>query len=164
MYCPVCDSQDTTQSFDKITLSNVGLDNVYLDNVPVISCNDCDHISHIIPKQKLILRQLTTALCTLKRSLKGAEFAFLRNELNYTGIKLAMLLGTTNVTISRWEKGEFDIHPLADRSLRALVLRHLNTSIALDLVMENISVGEQSVICIDVSTFSDGDEVALKIA
>ncbi|MGK0270567.1 MAG: putative zinc finger/helix-turn-helix YgiT family protein [Cocleimonas sp.] len=162
MYCPVCESDEITKTYEIVDLSHLGLDNVCLNNVPVVNCEDCGHVSHTIPKQKLILKELTLALCKVERSLVGKEFAFLRSQLNLTGIKLSKILGTTNVSISRWEKGEHDIHPLADRGLRALVLGKFNENKHLELIMENITNDAQGTISIDACMFTSSDGYTFK--
>ena len=50
----------------------------------------------------------------------GAEFRFLRQELELSQAALAGLLGRDEQTLARWEKGKVTMDPLADRLMRCL--------------------------------------------
>tara|TARA_R110002012_G_C11668680_1_gene612842 strand:+ start:5901 stop:6440 length:540 start_codon:yes stop_codon:yes gene_type:complete len=164
MYCPICESNSIRREIEVVQLDNLGLNKVFLKNVPVIYCNDCEHVSKSLPKQKLIKKELAESLCKLQRPLTGAEFTFLKNHLNYTGVKLAKILGATNVSISRWEKEEHAINSQADRALRALVLAKYNRTIQIDKIFEDIDLNIQTNIEIDVNRYSHKDNYHFKTA
>jgi putative zinc finger/helix-turn-helix YgiT family protein len=164
MYCPVCESQNISKKSETIQLSNIGLDNISLKNVPVITCSDCGFVSRVMPKQKLILKEITESICAIARLINSKEFQFLRNQLGYTGVQLSKILGVTNVSISRWENGEYDINPLADRALRALVLSKFNRNAQLADIMLNTSRNISEKIIVDVERFSNSESFKIKTA
>jgi YgiT-type zinc finger domain-containing protein len=164
MYCPICESDSIRVQSEDIQLDNIGLNKVFLKNVPVTYCDDCNHISRSLPKQKLIKKELAEALCKSQRALTGPEFTYLKNHLNYTGVKLAKILGATNVSISRWEKEEHAINAQADRCLRSLILAKANRTIQIETIFENISNDIQKDIEIDVERYIHKDSFHFKTA
>ena len=96
-----------------------GLDNVHLLNGFTIkktkhgetmSIQDMDGLHHAIG----------TYLVREKKNLTGAEVRFLRHELGLSQKVLGMLLGKSEQTLARWEKGQSRIDGPADRLLRLL--------------------------------------------
>jgi putative transcriptional regulator len=53
-------------------------------------------------------------------TLSGAEFRFLRMELDLSQEALGALIGRDQQSIARWEKGRTKVDPAGDRILRAL--------------------------------------------
>jgi putative zinc finger/helix-turn-helix YgiT family protein len=164
MHCPICESDSIRVQVEDIQLDNLGLNKVTLKNVHVTYCNDCNHVSKSLPKQKLIKKELAEALCQSQRPLTGSEFTYLKNHLNYTGVQLAKILGATNVSISRWEKEEHAINAQADRCLRALVLAKANRTIQMEVLFENISNNIQKDIEIDINRYIHKDNYRFKTA
>ena len=96
-----------------------GLDNIRLLNGfkvkrtkhgEAISIQDIDGLHHAIGKY--LVRE--------KKNLTGAEVRFLRHELGLSQKMLGMLLGKSEQTLARWEKGQSRIDGPADRLLRLL--------------------------------------------
>jgi DNA-binding transcriptional regulator YiaG len=60
-------------------------------------------------------------LLTVPKQLNGAEFRFLRHELDMSQARLARLLGEKEQNIGRWERArDRPVNPSADRIIRAL--------------------------------------------
>ena len=96
-----------------------GLDNIRLLNGfkikrtkhgEAISIQDMDGLHYAIG----------TYLVREKKTLTGAEVRFLRHELGLSQKVLGTLLGKTEQTLARWEKGQSRIDGPADRLLRLL--------------------------------------------
>ena len=96
-----------------------GLDNVHLLNGfttkktkhgETMSIQDMDGLHHAIG----------TYLVREKKNLTGAEVRFLRHELGLSQKVLGMLLGKSEQTLARWEKGQSRIDGPAERLLRLL--------------------------------------------
>ncbi len=82
-----------------------GLDNVYLLNGFTIRSTPYGRavaIDNIDGLHRTIARFLVRE----KKELTGKEIRFLRHELKYSQNRLAALLGVTEQTVARWEKGE----------------------------------------------------------
>jgi len=70
-------------------------------------------------------RMLASSLLMKTSRLVGAEIRFLRGLLDYSNSEFARLLGSSQVTVSRWEHDAQDISSHADMLLRALVTMKL---------------------------------------
>ena len=60
-------------------------------------------------------------LCAYRQHLTGAEFRFLRQELDLSQAGLASLLGNDAQSVALWEKGKVKVPAWADRLIRALI-------------------------------------------
>ncbi len=74
-------------------------------------------------------RTLARTLVTNKKSLAPAELRFLRKLLALSQANVARLIGSTDQTVARWEKGETSIDPAAERLIRFIVLEHLGDDV-----------------------------------
>jgi putative transcriptional regulator len=74
-------------------------------------------------------RTLARTLVTAKKSLAPAELRFLRKLLTLSQANVARLIGSTDQTVARWEKGETSIDPAAERLIRFIVLEHLGDDV-----------------------------------
>ena len=101
-----------------------GLNNVWLKNgfniieTPygtATSIDDVDSLHRII----------ALSLVKKKGKIDGAELRFLRIILRLTQLQLGKLLGTTEQTVSLWERND-TINPAADMMVRLLVAEKLN--------------------------------------
>lgn len=73
-------------------------------------------IEHLEGLHRAIARQIVR----LPRPLSGAEFRFLRKELELSQASLSDYLGCNVQALARWEKGRSRIPKPAERLLRAL--------------------------------------------
>lgn len=96
-----------------------GLDSVSLTGIRVFVCPICHSEFPEIPNIIEIHRLIAQRLARKPTPLTGPEFRFLRKELSIKAKELAHCLGTTDVSLSRWETGAVAINPAADRLLRA---------------------------------------------
>lgn len=97
-----------------------GLDNIYLvngysiENTPygeAVAIEDIDGLHKVIGRW----------LVELPKPLNGAEFRFLRHELDLSQKKLAQIMGKTELSVGRWERAVGKpVEPLADRFIRLL--------------------------------------------
>jgi len=72
------------------------------------------------------------------RKLDGKELKFLRKEMEATQGMLATLLGVTEDTLRRWEKGDA-INESADRLIRLLYTEHVNCNPKIHELLEKLS-------------------------
>jgi DNA-binding transcriptional regulator YiaG len=113
--------------------TEVGLQNVWLANGyhvketkygNAVSIEDADGL-HLAIGRRL----------ARKSHLTGAEFRFLRKELDLSQHRLADLLGTTEQTIALWER-RGKIPKTADRMFRAIYLETVDGNIKLKEMIE----------------------------
>lgn len=67
------------------------------------------------------MRAVAMAIIGKRQRLLSSEIRFLRKQLGLSGIGLAMHLGTTPESVSRWEHGRTRMGTTADRLLRLMV-------------------------------------------
>ena len=72
---------------------------------------------------------LARALVTAKKPLAPVELRFLRKLLALSQANVARLIGSSDQTVARWEKGETSIDPAAERLIRFIVLEHLGDDV-----------------------------------
>ncbi len=72
-------------------------------------------------------------------TLTGAEFRFLRKELDLSQKRLAEWIDTTELTVGRWERGENGVDPAADKLLRALYLESVRDESKISDMLEMIA-------------------------
>jgi DNA-binding transcriptional regulator YiaG len=94
-----------------------GLNNVVLTGVLVFHC-PCGEVSVEIPALSVLHRFIAFELLRKPSLLVGEEIRYLRKFVGYTASDFAAEIGTSNVTISRWERGVGRITRNADRVLR----------------------------------------------
>jgi putative zinc finger/helix-turn-helix YgiT family protein len=102
-----------------------GLPNVVLKGIRVYVCSKCKEKLPEIPNLGQLHQVIAKALLTKDSLLMGPEIRFLRRHMGLKAKEFAELLGTTDVTVSRWETGSNDIDPKTDRLIRLLVVRKL---------------------------------------
>lgn len=101
-----------------------GLDSVILTGIRVFECPGCHEVFAEIPNIVGLHRAIAGHLARKPAPLTGPEFRFLRKEMGLKAKDLARHLGTTDVTVSRWETGDKTINPAADRLLRLMYSLH----------------------------------------
>jgi DNA-binding transcriptional regulator YiaG len=86
-------------------------------------------------------RAIARQLARLPRPLKGAEFRFLRKELDLSQAALAEYLGCSIQALARWEKGKSRIAKPAERLLRALFRESDEGNVRIRELVERIGRG-----------------------
>lgn len=97
-----------------------GLENIFLvngysiENTPygeAVAIEDIDGLHRVIGRW----------LVELPKPLNGAEFRFLRHELDLSQKKLGQIMGKTELSVGRWERAATKpVESLADRFIRLL--------------------------------------------
>lgn len=77
-------------------------------------------------------------LVTSKKALNAKEVRFLRHEMDVTQAHLGHLLGVTDQTVARWEKGEIPISGPAELLLRVLYLGHVSKTVDVRQLAEEL--------------------------
>lgn len=72
-----------------------------------------------------------------KPKLTGAEFRFLRYELDLSQAALADLLGNDEQAVARWEKNG-KVPKWADRMIRILVKEHYNDTVSVRALIDKV--------------------------
>lgn len=139
--------------------TEVGLQNVWLANgynVRKTSYGKAVSIENADGLHRAIGRALAC-----KSHLTGAEFRFLRKELDLSQHRVADLLGATEQAVSLWErKGK--IPKTADRMFRAIYLETIDGNVKLKELIERVADLDRKV---DVKlVFQDTDGGWLKAA
>lgn len=116
--------------------TEVGLQNVWLANGynvrktaygKTVSIEDADGLHVVIGRY--IAR---------KSHLTGAEFRFLRKEMDLSQHRVADMLGTTEQTVALWErKGK--ISKTADRMFRAIYLEKIDGNVKIAELIERLA-------------------------
>ncbi len=103
-----------------------GLNNVFLQNIPVYKCSCGISFASIFRVSRLneLIAQKLLEKPTL---LNGEEIKFLRKSMYISSKDFAKRLGVEKTTISKWENGSQQHREAYDRSIRFLFL--INTKI-----------------------------------
>lgn len=113
-------SMHGTRTYYKYT--ECGLNSVTLENIIVYRCT-CGAIVPEIPAIGELHRQLVFDIITKARGLlSGQEIRFLRKMAGFSGKELAVTLGASASTVSRWENGTRNISKKSDAALRLICL------------------------------------------
>ena len=108
--------------------SECGLDDVYLTSGYQVQ--DTDYGRGVSVKDVDGLHQaIGLWLTNSKKALSGKEVRFLRKELVLTQAQLGDLLGASNQSVARWEKGETEMPGAADLLLRVIYVQHTGARI-----------------------------------
>lgn len=120
-----------------------GLDNIYLlDGYKVHRTPYGEGIS--ITNTEGLHKAIGRWLVSLPKSLNGAELRFLRLEMEATQRDLAAILGTTEQTLSLWERARTKPMPgSADRLLRALYNDYIKEGGSVKAMLERLAELDQ---------------------
>jgi putative zinc finger/helix-turn-helix YgiT family protein len=99
-----------------------GLDNVYLVGITVRTCADCREELPEIPNISQLHDKIAETIATKPAELAGGEIRFLRKNLGLKAEEFAKHMGTTSVSVSRWENGH-DVSKENDKLIRYFYLR-----------------------------------------
>ena len=97
-----------------------GLSSVVLMNILVFHCTKCSAIVPEIPDAGWLHRVISLDLMTKETLLSGEEIKFVRKTAGYSATEVASIMGSSKVTVSRWETGAKKISKENDRLLRLI--------------------------------------------
>lgn len=122
-----CDRCDGTMKPDvrDVRYPESGLPNVILQGLRVYVCSSCQAETPEIPNLLQLHQVIAKALLTKPATLTGPEIRFLRRHVGLKAAEFAEQLGTTPVTVSRWETKANAIALKTDRLIRLLCVRKL---------------------------------------
>lgn len=146
MICPNCGKKSVRSEVDRYKYVESGLNNVWLRGVNVYQC-PCGEKFVQIPGIEALHDAIAYHLLKKPSVLTGQEFRFLRKWLGLTGEELARSLGTSRVSISRWENETVKITSATDHLIRLLALRikeetwkqQMNLEITIQELLETIA-------------------------
>jgi putative zinc finger/helix-turn-helix YgiT family protein len=101
-----------------------GLNNVFLKDIEVVTCANCENESPRISNHDDLMRTIAVALIDKPSELAGDEVRFLRKYLGEGSASFAQMLGIDRSHLSRVENGAMAISRQTDRLVRTLALVH----------------------------------------
>ena len=114
-----------------------GLDDVFLlsgyERVPGEDGEDI-----IIQDIDGLHKAIGLTMVSQKKVLNGRDIRFLRKQMDLTQNELGYLMGTTDQTVARWEKGECEIPGPADMLLRFVYLSHIKHKVNMREFIEDL--------------------------
>ena len=114
-----------------------GLDNIYLlsgyERLP-----DADGDDICVHNLDGLHRAIGERLARHKKELTGKDLRFLRQQMDLTQSELGDLMGTTDQTVARWEKGETEMSGPASTLARLLYFSHVRESIDLQSLLKSL--------------------------
>lgn len=100
-----------------------GLENVYLEGVELLVCEQCGAVSPIIPKIEELHSRIAQTIINNPGMLSGSEVKFLRKQLGVKARDWALYIRIDPSTLSRWENENQQIGPQSDMLVRMLYQR-----------------------------------------
>jgi len=116
--CPNCHQKRQTHK-GKYHYTESGLQNLWLKGVEVFEC-DCGEMFAFIPCVQELHKLIAEDLLKKEDQLSGREIRFLRKHMGLKAKDFAKELGVGNVTVSRWENGDYPPSESFDRFMRLL--------------------------------------------
>lgn len=123
MRCDICKGDAVIQGGYRYRYKESGLDNVYLDNIEVLVCNQCGEESPFIPRILDLHAVIAREVVLQPAPLRGQDVRFLRKQLGMRAKEWAGLLRVDAATLSRWENGDQQIGSQSDLLFRFLFVR-----------------------------------------
>jgi len=111
-----------------------GLRNVWLQNGYVMK--QTPHGKAVAIQDVEGLHRVLAKMITRKPRLTGAEFRFVRKELDLSQAALARMFGCEAQTIALWEKNKVRVPKLADRMLRLIYREHAEGNVKIREMIE----------------------------
>lgn len=112
------------RAHEPLHYTDCGLDNIYLDNGFTIEEVDGEKFLSVADIDGLH-RAIGLHIVLERKAPSGKELRFLRNELDLSQAELARILGVTDQSVARWEKGQCEASGPAVLSLRMIYLLSL---------------------------------------
>lgn len=91
-----------------------------------------------------LARAIARELARRPGRLSGAEFRYLRKELELSQAALAELLGSTDQAVARWEKGRTRVPKWADRLARLLWREHAEGNVKVRGLIERLNAADEA--------------------
>ncbi len=160
MKCYSCSKNTQIKKVQKYQYTGTGLENIFLDNIEIRFCDNCEMESPVIPKILILHNTIANAIVCKRTLLSGAEIRFLRKNLRIKSQDWAKLLRTDKSVYSRWENDLQSVSPQSDLLIRYLYLRLLEERKDIRLekkIVESLSdmTDEKTAIVIDVGRIED---------
>ena len=122
--CYACGSNIEIIKDQPYKFNECGLD-VILYGITQYKCPECNESYASIPNLPKLHRVIGAHICQKRKALlQPAEIKFLRKDLHLKGKELALTLGVTPSTVSRWENGKKEIGEAHDRLLRSIYMMY----------------------------------------
>lgn len=119
--CPNCGETLATRAQAKsYHYTESGLKNVFLLGMLSLHCSACEREFPEIENVPGLHAKIAEFLLRKPYILSGPEFRFLRKEMRKKAKDIALVLGVTPTTVSRWETGEENLGVANDRLIRSL--------------------------------------------
>ena len=114
---------------------DIGLTNVYIENIPVYSCPCGTNFASIFQVGKLN-NLIAKELLKKPALLDGAEIRFLRKNLRLPAKAFAKKMGVAVTTFSKWENDRQGHRETNDRLIRAtyMIVKSMDTSESQEIV------------------------------
>jgi transcriptional regulator with XRE-family HTH domain len=100
-----------------------GLTSVFLKDIVVFRCTNCNAVVPEIPAAGVLHRIIALRILAKQNFLTGSEIRFLRKLCGFSVNEFAEILGSSKSVISRWEKD--GCGKTTDRLIRLLVVAKL---------------------------------------
>ena len=142
MTCLSCGSNEIQTQNENIPL--VGLPTVILVGVAVARCQNCGDYEIAIPRHSRLIEIVSLAILNKKGKLTGNEIRWLRARIGWTGVQLARHVGVSQESVSKWERGHVCQSRMADRLIRLLAARHINSELYPDQALPLVSGSERN--------------------
>lgn len=158
MKCYLCKNETQIKVVEKYQYKESGLNNVYLKNIEVRSCENCDLTSPLIPKIIRLHNTIARAIVCKKTLLLGEEIRFLRKNLRLKAQDWASCLRKDAATVSRAEKDGNVLNKDLDLLIRLAYIRAFeekNGELFSEKIIESLSIIED----IELSILIDVDKI-----
>jgi len=126
--CAYCGSDMTLEREDR-PFREAGLSQLTLVDVEVARCSRCPYSRLGVKEPEALHRAIAEFLIARRERLTGAQVRYLRRCLALSETDLALRIGVTIGTVSRWECGARGIKGSAERLLRLLVALDLKSEL-----------------------------------
>ncbi len=122
--CYSCGGKIKTIKDKPYKFTECGL-NVVLYGVTQYECPECKETYVAIPNVSKLHRIIGTHICRERKALlTQEEVKFLRKDLHLKAKDLALIMGVTASTVSRWENGKKYIGEAHDRLFRSIYMMY----------------------------------------
>jgi YgiT-type zinc finger domain-containing protein len=160
MRCDICNSETNVTKEEKYKYTLSGLNNLYLKNIKVERCKNCNLDVPYIPKIIRLHGTIARAIISKSALLKGEEIRFLRKSLLIKAQDWAKFLRKDVATISRAEKTGNFLNKDLDLLIRLLYVRlweEKNETIFSEKIVETLTIVEdmEQSIFIDVGKIEE---------
>jgi len=127
--CYSCGSHIEVIKDQPYKFNECGLE-VILYGITQYNCPTCNESYASIPNLPKLHRVIGTHICQKRKALlQPAEIKFLRKDLHLKAKDLALTLGVTPSTVSRWENGKKEIGEAHDRLLRSIYMMYASEQV-----------------------------------